>query len=336
MKADQGQEIRPLTDAEVESIDAGCQLGLRVLQRYGHDGATGFSPAALDAALAAWRADAQPDRPDEDAIATGLGCLFGRHMRQSLGGSFVMVTDAMYGTSFGVDAGTVGIAYPIDSVRKRLDSPEGTLTELFEVIRQQHATAANRPGGMATPLDLDKVYPFIVPAGYFGNGPRGPLDPTGLIVPVGQGAFATIVMDLNGMCRTVSPSELPLNLPAKELHARAVANLEALVRNGGVQWQMMQDAAGTPSMLRCYGSWLAAACCRLPNLVRFARQHLRCEEVCVSIPQREEMLLFPKGNRASRDRLREQIYETEKDAERPITFGLFLLTETGMTPLNEE
>ncbi len=98
---------------------------------------------------------------------------------------------------------------------------------------------------------------------------------------------------------------------------------------------MHRGPNGTPFVLWS-GHWLTASCIRHPGLYRFGSKYLKEQTFCVSIPQREAMLLFPLGTRADRDAMRSMIRETESDARKPVTWELFTLSAAGLHPFVEQ
>lgn len=66
-----------------------------------------------------------------------------------------------------------------------------------------------------------------------------------------------------------------------------------------------------------------------------ASNALHSENLVASIPHREALLLFAKGDVAYRDAMRALVREKESDRKKPLTFGLFELTDHGPTPLVE-
>lgn len=133
----QNQQVRPLTDEELDWLNACMKAGLALLGRYnlGAEGG-GFALPMLDLAMQAWREDTRADRPDDEHAAKAIGGLFAYYCKQSFKGSLVIVTDP-YGTDLGVRfRGPGDISYPIDSVRKRLHEPGAPLADICAGIQQ--------------------------------------------------------------------------------------------------------------------------------------------------------------------------------------------------------
>jgi hypothetical protein len=195
----------------------------------------------------------------------------------------------------------------------------------------QSVAAAGRPAAAAA-VQLGKIYPYVVPAGYVD---KLPATADGFVLPLGHNVFAMLVHDLDGLCRNVFEGELAeVRLDASEAHRRALANLEQLAEGNAIQKALYRGPEGMPFLLWS-GHWLAASCARLPSLHAFASEILQTPELCVSIPHRESLLVFPRGTRAQRDQMRDIIRRNEGDASKPITWELFTLTPAGLAPLVE-
>jgi len=197
----------------------------------------------------------------------------------------------------------------------------------------QSVTAAGRLPAAARPaIELGKIYPYIVPSGYID---KLPATTDGFVLPLGHDVFAMLVHDLDGLCRNVFEGELAeVRLDAAQAHRRALANLEQLAEGNAIQKALYRGPEGMPFILWS-GHWLAASCARLPSLHAIASEILQTTALCVSIPHRESLLIFPQGTRQQRDQMREIIRRNEGDANKPITWELFKLTPTGLAPLVE-
>jgi hypothetical protein len=179
-------------------------------------------------------------------------------------------------------------------------------------------------------MDLTKIYPYVVPDTYVE---RTPTNPEGFVLPLGHGVVAILVHDLDGVCRNVTPDELSsAGLTATAAHQQALSNLESLAEGPAINKAIYQGAGGTPFVIWS-GHWLTASCIRVRGLHAFASKLLKTDTVCVSIPQREAMLLFPDGPKEQRDQMRALIQTNEQDPHKLVTGKLFRLTAAGVTPL---
>ncbi len=159
--------------------------------------------------------------------------------------------------------------------------------------------------------------------------------PKDLILPLGHDVFALPVHAHADDCQNIRPDDFAaLGLSGPELHERALENLEALARGAAIQKATHQVPDGY-EVIVWSGHWLVAACMRLPRLYDFAAQRLGCDGLCISIPQRERMFVFPSGTLAERDRMRAIIRDNESEAGHKITWQLFSLSPEGIAPLIE-
>ncbi len=92
---------------------------------------------------------------------------------------------------------------------------------------------------------------------------------------------------------------------------------------------------GVPKFILCGGHWLAGSCLVLPRLHAWASRTFDSEEILVSVPQREALVIFPKGTRSSRAGMREKIRAAESDARKLITWELFSLDSAGVREFHE-
>lgn len=178
-------------------------------------------------------------------------------------------------------------------------------------------------------MELAKIYPYVVPYGYVEDIQDAP---NGFIASLGHDIFAMLVEDCDGICSSVLLEQLAQeNLTPSGLHRLALDNLETLASGEAIHKSMHQGPSGFPFVL-WHGHWLTASCIRLPGLYKFASKQLNTDSVCVSIPQREAMLLFPVGTKEQRTQMRSLIRENEQDARKLVTWELFTLSATGVSP----
>jgi len=182
-------------------------------------------------------------------------------------------------------------------------------------------------------MNLAKIYPYVVPASYIEHAPNGP---DRFILPIGHDVFAMLVHDLNGVCRNVLPSELAqAKLTSAAAHEQALENLERLALGAEIQKSKHQGPTGVPFVLWS-GHWLTASCIRLPRLHAFATKFLNTDTACVSIPQREAMLLFPLSTKEQREQMQTLIRKNEEGARKLVTWELFELSAAGLRPFTEQ
>jgi hypothetical protein len=166
----------------------------------------------------------------------------------------------------------------------------------------------------------DAIYPYIIREEYL----RYQADAPQLVKPLGHSTHVTLVEDVGGAVKSLKSEDLnTISLTPTQAYERAIENLENLLMSGVIQMQLFaQGPDGKPFIL--VGShWAAAACILLPNLPNLARNSLHTDEICLSIPHREALLIFAKEDRAYRDRMRAMIEEMEGNPAKPLTPGLF-------------
>jgi hypothetical protein len=122
----------------------------------------------------------------------------------------------------------------------------------------------------------------------------------------------TLVEETGGAVKSLTLEDLnALGMTPTQACAKTTENLEHLLISGVIQMQLFGD------------HWGAAACILLPNLPTLAKNSLNTEEICLSIPHREALLIFGKEDRGHRDRMRTMIEEMEGNQPKPLMLGLF-------------
>jgi hypothetical protein len=133
----------------------------------------------------------------------------------------------------------------------------------------------------------------------------------------------------------LEPDLAALGLNAAEARARALQNLEELARTQQIHMaQLPQGPQGRPFVL-VGGHWAAATALLLPHLRTIAAPTLGTDDLLASIPHREAMLIFARGDRSYRDAMRGLVRQNESDGRKPLTFELFALTSDGVEPFSE-
>lgn len=181
-------------------------------------------------------------------------------------------------------------------------------------------------------MNTEKLYPYVVPAGYIDVSEPGP---PGFHPMIGHEVYVQLVEDMNGICRMIQPDELlESGLDVAAGHRLAIENLQALAETTAIQ-KGVHETEGGQRFIVWSGHWLAASCIRLPGIADWAKNTLAAPEICASIPQRESLLFFPKVNRQFRDQMREMIRTAEEGARKPVTLGFFSWDGDNILPLNE-
>ena len=202
---------------------------------------------------------------------------------------------------------------------------------ILVVVARRRALADVRHGVGASGT-ADTLYPYVVPASYL---PASDSTSRELARPLGHELYVMLVFDLHGAVRNAIAKDLArLGLTAEKAHERALQNLEKLLQDEKIQMAVFHGPMGKPFVL-VGGSWAAATSLLVPGLRDLVAERLATKEICASIPHREALLLFAKGDRAYRDQMRALVREKESDGTKPLTFGLFELTDAGVKPLDE-
>lgn len=183
-------------------------------------------------------------------------------------------------------------------------------------------------------IDAERIFPYLVTTAY-------PSPPGVQYADLGHGVRIALVVEERpaepvGLLRSVTPAELnELGVDWTEGTRIAIANLESLAKAGTVSNTVFERGPSGRPFALFGGHWAAATCLLLPRLREMTSDALGTSELCASIPHRDALLVFPKGDRAHRDAMRAMIRENESDGAKPLTAELFELTPNGPKPLVE-
>ncbi|WP_395751627.1 hypothetical protein [Prosthecobacter sp.] len=174
------------------------------------------------------------------------------------------------------------------------------------------------------------LYPYIVTKEYLEHGAP---QPDGFTKPLGQGVYATLVCDLNGLVRNVLPTELAqAGLSSDEALARAQANLEKMIQSQTIHSAVLPKGPHGKPFVLFGGHWGAASVCTWSGLHRIAARALGTERLVLSIPHREALIIFADGESDYITAMQEMIRENEADGTKPLTWDLFVLAPDGLKP----
>lgn len=229
-----------------------------------------------------------------------------------------------------------------------------------EEARRRAAAAPAGPGAGQTRWDPARVLPYVVAEQAVDVRA---LAAHGLGIPLGHALAIVLVHEQGGACRGLEAEDVAqMKLSAADLHRQALDNLAALAEHPQIAKRLHRAPDGLPYWVWS-GHWLVASCLRLPQLYEQACHRLGAVRLLVSLPRRETMIIFPEGDRASRQRMRALIRQ-EHGAQRmgeivpsavrrselppsdlssserppselPLTWELFSLTPSGVTPFFE-
>ena len=140
--------------------------------------------------------------------------------------------------------------------------------------------------------------------------------------------------------------ELVTNIRVEELASFGVGSMDEAwpiafenldrIFSSDVKAHLFPPEEGKPPFILCGGHWLAATCVLLPRLHERAAKALGTTDLLVSIPQRDALVVFPRGTLAERDAMRAQIRIAEADARKPLTWELFALAPDGVSEFRED
>jgi hypothetical protein len=124
------QEVRELSKQDHLWLEQARSNGFQVLKRY--EGTVEVTPSTLDRAFQKWKQDTSAGRASNEAVAQGLGVLFGDFVVMKQGSRWAIVTDS-FGTDLAVVSSRNTQIYPINAVWKRID-PSNEDMAFFEPI----------------------------------------------------------------------------------------------------------------------------------------------------------------------------------------------------------
>lgn len=130
------QASRGFTCNEQRQLAKYMESAEQFRQRYGSPNAEMLSPAELDALFARWMGDEAGDKPCSDETANALGAAYGEFVCRTCGMHWEVITDE-HGSAWAIaKPGTTIKAFPIESVRKRIESREhGFFAPVFLTIQ---------------------------------------------------------------------------------------------------------------------------------------------------------------------------------------------------------
>jgi hypothetical protein len=171
---------------------------------------------------------------------------------------------------------------------------------------------------------MSLIYPYLVTDAYPGTRDSS------LSRDLGHGVFLQIVQDHGGA--VASFGSTPFAASGDTLDTclpEALANLEALLRSGAIGSRVFPTGPGGRPFALFGGHWAASSVLTLPSLSSLLEPHLG-NELVVSVPHREALLVFPGPDDASRHEARAFVREHEADGAHPLTFELFALRADGV------
>ena len=123
---------RDINQEDRHWIEESMGKGVAICEKYLNCQLNEISLEQLDYVFQKWKTDQDVNKPDDEAVASGLGALFGEYVVSQKIGKWIVVTDS-YGTDLSVEAFNGTQIYPINAVWKRID-PENLDLSFFEPI----------------------------------------------------------------------------------------------------------------------------------------------------------------------------------------------------------
>jgi hypothetical protein len=179
------------------------------------------------------------------------------------------------------------------------------------------------------PIDMERIYPYVVPASYLPTGGDAVPPPE-----LGHGCYVMFAEDFDGAARVLYPENL-----ASEGHGFSDA-MKASTRNlaRAVSARAVSIARSTagpraePTIV--FGpEWLAASCLFLPDLHAFVSEKLGPGPLLCSIPHRDCMIVFRGDDPSYVSEMRTFVETAEADGRKPLTRGLFAIEPGGVRPV---
>ena len=113
-------------------IEQSIQTGVNICEKYLKQEISEITLEQLDQIFLLWKTDSSTTKPNDQEVASGLGCLFGEYVVSQNKGKWIVVTDS-YGTDLSIETFRGIQIYPINAVWKRID-PENLDMSFFEPI----------------------------------------------------------------------------------------------------------------------------------------------------------------------------------------------------------
>lgn len=173
------------------------------------------------------------------------------------------------------------------------------------------------------------LYPFIVKADDLKDLNESP---AGATYEIGHKLYVTLVYDLNGTVRNLVQSDLDrMEISVIKAHEYALDNLANLAETDKIAKRLVQGPDNIPMMV-WGGHWLASSCILLPNMHTWFESTMNTSKVLASIPSRDMLMLFPKMNQDSTDRVQRFVRYNNNKFESPLSLRLFIISSSGLEP----
>lgn len=172
-------------------------------------------------------------------------------------------------------------------------------------------------------VDRAHLLPYVVPSSY-------PID-RAAARPLGHDVWLVLVNSVRNLVHPIPSADVD-----DDAWRAAFDNIDRVF--GDRIMAMRYDGnpgEGLPPLILCGGHALASSCVVMPRLFAWASAALGERELLVSIPTRSALHVFPRSDAAGRAAMRAKIRAAETGRDKPITWELFTLAETGLAPFHE-
>jgi hypothetical protein len=211
---------------------------------------------------------------------------------------------------------------------RRAGARSSAIAALF-IATVASVTVLGRPGSVS-PLDQSKLYPLLVPTGYFGERVSAVHRPllsnieVALVVEEEHPERVPGPHAADSLVRYIQADELrAIGLTLDEAYKLALEHLERAAEKGIVEAHLFKGDDGKAKFVVWSGHWLSATFILLQGLPKMASSALGTTKLIAMIPHRESLVVFPDGP----DRQRSIDYFLEKEGEgrksltrRPLSF----------------
>lgn len=183
-------------------------------------------------------------------------------------------------------------------------------------------------------VQASNLFPYVVPRSYFAQIPEEAFADQvrrGFVRPIAHDLHRMLVNSSDGLIRNIQQEDLAeLGLDIAGADKKAQENLAALANGKAITKQLEETPTGVPFLVWS-GHWLTASCMLFPGLHSWAKVHLKTDDILASIPQTELMFLFPRGDAAFRDMMKQYIKKVVEGMDKFVTFDWFALGGGGVS-----
>ncbi len=172
--------------------------------------------------------------------------------------------------------------------------------------------------------EMNNLYPYLVTSDY-------PIDEkSGKSVPIGHDIFVEWVLYQNGI---VESFDISKENDSERLKITAKENLINTFRSD-IKAMKFDGGPNSKPFIILGDHWNTATQILNPELHSWARNALDSDELIVSIPNRETLLIFPFGGKIYQSNIMNFVKEKEATSSNQLTFSLFKLNDEGLIAID--